>query len=186
MKEDKKVWSLLVWGFVWLCASNLIVGCFPQVHSTVEHQLISLTSDDLEIHGLAFITPSTVRGQEEEMQPVAFTFADVFKRQRPDIKCVTLPETLSAVNRAGLAEDYKRMYEDYRNTGLFKRDILKQVGEVTGTRYLAQLKLAGFKQNSDTRLSFFGLRIFETKNATIRLFFQIWDSTDGSIVWEGV
>jgi hypothetical protein len=25
-----------------------------------------------------------------------------------------------------------------------------------------------------------------TKQASIRLFFQIWDSADGSIVWEGV
>jgi hypothetical protein len=25
-----------------------------------------------------------------------------------------------------------------------------------------------------------------TKQASIRLFFQIWDSKDGSIVWEGV
>jgi hypothetical protein len=99
---------------------------------------------------------------------------------------VTLPETLSAVNRSGLVEDYKRMYEDYRNTGIFERDTLYRVGEVTGTRFLAQLKLSGFGQNSDGRFSFSGLRMIRTKSARIRLFFQIWDSADGDIVWEGV
>jgi hypothetical protein len=31
-----------------------------------------------------------------------------------------------------------------------------------------------------------GLRIVETQYAHVRLFFQIWDSTDGSIAWEGM
>jgi hypothetical protein len=53
-------------------------------------------------------------------------------------------------------------------------------------RYLGQLKLSGFQQGSDGRLGVFGLRVLNTKQASIRLFFQIWDSTDGSIAWEGV
>jgi len=47
----------------------------------------------------------------------------VLKEKRPDIRCVALAETLSAVNRAGLAERYKEMYIDYRDTGLFKKDM---------------------------------------------------------------
>ena len=29
-----------------------------------------------------------------------------------------------------------------------------------------------------------GLRIVETKTAGVRLFFQIWDTTDGTVAWE--
>jgi hypothetical protein len=78
------------------------------------------------------------------------------------------------------------MYQDYQNTGLFRREKLKEVGETTGARYLAQLKLAGFEQASTGRWSILGIRMTETKRASIRLFFQLWDTADGTIAWEGV
>ncbi len=170
-----------------LAAATLCIGCaIPQTYHAIQQRTFSLGPNDLTQYGLAFITPSTVTGQEEEKQAVAITFTDVLYTQRPDIPIRTLPQTLSAVNRAGLEQEYAEMFEDYRNTSLFKRQSLKKIGDATGVRYLGQLKLSGFQQGSDGRLSVFGLRIMNTKQASIRLFFQIWDSTDGSIVWEGV
>ena len=90
------------------CVSN-------QIHSTAHHSDISLKQGELEAHGLAFITPSTVTGQEEDKQALAFIFADVIKEVRPDILVTSLPQTLSAINKAGIAEDYKQMYVDYRD-----------------------------------------------------------------------
>ena len=169
-----------------LLAATMLPGCaIKQVHSTADHADFSLDKNDLETYGLAFITPSTVTGQEEDKQTLAFAFANVMQESRPDIRLVTLPETISAINVADLTADYMRMYVDYRDTGVFKRDLLKKVGEITGTRYLAQLKLSDFKQNSKSRFTLFGLRLMQTKEANIRIFFQIWDSTDGTIAWEG-
>jgi len=165
---------------------GLISGCFvPQKQFTNQHQTLSLKQNELSANGIAFITPSTATGQEEEKQGLALMVADILKKKRTDIRCVTLAETLSAVNKAGLSEDYKGMYTDYRDTGLFKKDILKKVGELTGTRYVAQLKLASFNQGNRDRFSFFSLRVIETRKADIRLILQIWDTTDGTIVWEG-
>jgi len=164
---------------------TLCLGCaIPQTYNSEQYRTFSLTSNDLRRHGLAFITPSTVTGQEEEKQAVAFTFSDVLYTERPDIPIRTLPQTLCAVNKAGLEEEYTQMFEDYRNTSLFKTASLKEVANATGMRYLAQLKLSGFTQSTDGRLSVFGLRVIDTKEASIRLFLQIWDSADGSIVWE--
>jgi hypothetical protein len=59
------------------------------------------------------------------------------------------------------------------------------VGEVTGVRYLAQLKLSSFNQYSKGRFSFLGIRVVQTREANIRLFLQIWNSELGAIVWEG-
>jgi len=174
------------------CVLALVVfgsapGCTThQVHASVQHRAISLKQSELQTYGLAFITPSTVTGQEEDKQALALTFAEVLVAERPAVRCVTLSETLGAINRAGLAEEYRGMYEDYRNTGIFKRDILQKVGEATGTRYLAQLKLAGFTQGSQSRWGFLGIRMIDTKYASIRLFLQIWDSEDGTIAWEGI
>jgi hypothetical protein len=166
---------------------GLISGCFvPQKQFTDKHRDFSLGKGELATHGIAFITPSTVTGQEEEKQGLALIAAEVLKEKRPDIRCVALAETLSAVNKAGLAEQYKAMYTDYRDTGLFKKDMLKQIGELTGVKYVAQLKLASFNQRNRDRFEVFGMRIIETKMADLRLVLQIWNTSDGSIAWETV
>src|SRR5262245_5748442 len=164
-----------------------LAGCQGmQVYPNLQQQLISLRPGDLEASGIAFLTPSTVTGQEQEKQAVALTFADVMKRDRQGLRVVTLAETLGAVNKAGLADDYRRMYDDYRDTGLLSREVLRRVSAATGARYLVQLKLQGFGQSSKERFGVFGLRIMQTQYGHVRLFLQIWDSSDGSIAWEGM
>jgi hypothetical protein len=164
-----------------------LAGCqMTQTWPSLQQQHISLRPGDLEASGIAFITPSTVTGQEQEKQAVALTFAQVIKSERPGLRVVTLAETLGAINKAGLADDYKRMYDDYRDTGLLTREVLRRVGAATGTRYLAQLKLQGFGQGAKERFGIFGFRIVETQYAHVRLFFQVWDSSDGTIAWEAM
>jgi hypothetical protein len=161
-------------------------GCVggTQIYPVLQEHRISLRPGDLEASGIAFITPSTITGQEQEKQAVALTFADVIKRERPGLRVVTLAETLGAINKAGMADDYTRMYDEYRDTGLLTREVLQRIGTATGTRYLVQLKLQGFGQGSKERFGILGLRIVETQFAHIRLFLQIWDSSDGTIAWE--
>jgi hypothetical protein len=165
-----------------------LAGCSlqPNYYATVKEEAITLRQGDLESAGIAFITPSTVTGQEQEKQAVALAFADVLKQQRPALKVTTLAETLGAVNRAGLAESYKRMYDDYRDTGLFSSETLRRVGQATSTRYIAQLKLQGFGQGSKGRFGLLGFRVVETLYGDIRVYLQIWDSRDGSVAWEGM
>lgn len=163
----------------------LLASCFTgQIYPTLQERSISLRRGDLEAHGIAFITPSAATGQEEEKQGIALVFADVMRKERNMVRVVPLAETLGAINKAGLADAYSRMYSDYRDTGLLKRDILQQVGKVTGARYLAQIKVQSFGQTSKERFGTLGFRIVETRIAGVRLFFQIWDSSDGTVAWE--
>lgn len=166
----------------------LLAGCSsaPHFYPTLQEQVISLRKGDLEGSGLAFITPSTVTGQEQEKQTVALTVADVMKVERPALKVVTLAETLGAVNKAELADDYRHMYAHYRDTGLFPAEVLRRLAKATGARYLAQLQLQGFSQGAKNRFGILGLRVVETQYADVRLFLQIWDSRDGSIAWEAM
>lgn len=169
-----------------LALSLLLSACAtPQIHSSTQVREIHLTSKDLRRGGIALLTPSSATGQEEDKQPLALAFTSELKKARPDLRIMPLSETLSAVNSEGMASDYRRMFEDYRLTGLFDRDMLQKMARVTGMRYLVQLKLVGFQQNSKDRWGILGLRVFETKITVMRLFLQIWDSRDGSVVWEG-
>lgn len=170
-----------------LLACFALAGCYgTQIYPTLQEQRISLAAGDLDAGGVAFITPSTVTGQEQETQAVALIFADVLKHERPGLRVLTLAEALGAINRAGLSDDYKHMYNDYRDTGLFSGEVLRKVAGAIGTRYLAQLKLQGFEQGSSNRFGILGIRIVETKYAHIRLFLQVWDSREGAIAWEGM
>jgi hypothetical protein len=171
-----------------LCAAvGLLASCrvAPQRYSTPQVQAFTLASGQLERDGLAFLTPSTVTGQEEDKQPLALVFTDTLAKKRARIRIVSLASTLSAISQAGLTDTYKRMYQDYRDTGVFDPALLKQVGEATGTRFAAQLKMAGFRQGAKDRFGVFGLSIMQTQTANIRLFFQIWDTHTGAIAWEG-
>jgi len=164
----------------------LTAGCARnQIHASVKFENIDLAENDLKSHGLGFITPSTVTGREQDIQSLAFIFARVLEEDLPQIHVVGLPQTLSAINRAGLADEYKQMYIDYSDTGIFKQSLLKKVGNVAGVRYLAQLKLSGFEQGAKGRFGMLGWRMVQTKHANIRLFLQVWDSENGAIVWEG-
>jgi hypothetical protein len=165
----------------------VLAGCStsPTYYSQVNTQPLRLAAGELEAGGIAFVTPSTVTGQEQEKQAVALGYSDVLKGERPALKVITLAETLSAVNRAGLVQAYRRMYEDYRETALLPADVLRGVSAATGARYLAQLKLQNYSQDSKGRFGILGLRISETLYGDLRVFLQIWDARDGSIVWEG-
>jgi hypothetical protein len=167
----------------------LAAGCAtqgaPQTAGNVQVSVLALAPGSLEKDGLAFLTPSTVTGQEEDKQSLAQSFVEAVVQARPGLKPVSLPAALTAINGAGLAGEYKQLLDDYRLTGLLNRDGIARIGQAVGVRYLAQLKLAGFRQESKNRFGALGLRIFDTKSTTVRLFLQIWDSRDGAIVWEG-
>jgi len=164
-----------------------LAGCsINQVLQSSSTRSITLAAGQLESHGIAFITPSTTTGREEEKQAVAHVFGEAIKRERGNVKVVALPEALSAVNKANLAKEYKNMYDEHRDTGLFQRSMLERVGKLTGSRYIAQIQLQEFTEGSKERWGIFGFRIIETRYARTRLFLTIWDSNDGSIAWEGM
>lgn len=171
---------LVLGGFITMSA-----GCAgTSIHSTSHHHNSGLHATRLQQEGLAFLTPSTVTGQEEDKQALALVFGEVLTRLYPKVRAVSLPETLSAINRNALTDEYRTLYEHYRHTGIFRHESLRKIGQATGVRYVAQLKLAGFEQGSAGRFGLFGWRMVDTKHAQIRLFMQIWDTQEGNIVWE--
>jgi hypothetical protein len=181
--ERATYWSLLA------CVLLLTAcGTTSQVYSAqiiADPSSAPLKSGDLTSFGIAFVTPSTVTGQEEEKQALALAFSKALGEQRPTVRIVPLSDTLTSVNRAGLFETYRRMIMEYRDSGLLDPAALAKVGKATDARYIALLNMANFQQAYHDRLGIFGLRVLQTKEANIRLTLQIWDSSDGSIAWEG-
>lgn len=177
-------WSTRYWNLLLIICGIFLSGCATSIYSNSHHHNSGLSLGQLQIDGLAFLTPSTVTGQEEDKQALALIFSDVLKELYPKVRYSSLPETLSAINNQGLTDEYRTMYEQYRYTGIFRRDTLQKIGKAAGVRYVAQLKLAGFEQGTEGRFGLLGWRLVDTKFAKVRLFMQIWDSANGTIVWE--
>lgn len=165
----------------------LVSGCVNTGQLVTNTEVIdfSLDVDALHEAGLGFLTPVSATGQEADRVALAIAFADTVDASCEELDVVRLAEVLSAVNQAGLAHDYKRMVDDYAATGIMERDTLRKVGEASKVRYLGLLSLGKFSQQTNKRFSIGGIRIFDTKQASIRLSWQIWDSESGVIAWEG-
>ncbi|WIO74656.1 hypothetical protein QP938_01785 [Porticoccaceae bacterium LTM1] len=175
----------LIWMLALVCFAGLTGCASGQIHSSSDFESSGLEASELVAGGVAFITPSTVTGQEADRQALALIFTEVIREARPEVEITSLSQTLSAINEAGLSDQYKQMYVDYSDTGIFKLSTLQEISKSTGRRYLFQLKLSSFKQDTKGRFSALGLRLFQTTLANIRLFLQVWDAQTGAIVWEG-
>ncbi len=156
----------------------------PQIQHSLKFDALDLQPGDLAREGIAFITPSSVTGQEQDRQAVAFHFALVLERERPDIPVTSLAETLSEINEAAMHREYSAMLRLYDETGILPALALRSIGELTGRRYVSMLKMASYSNLSSRRFAFFGMRIVQTKSANLRLFLQIWDTRTGAISWE--
>jgi hypothetical protein len=165
---------------------SLLAACSgsPQVQRALDYEDFSLAPGDLATHGLAFVTPSSITGHEQDRQTVAFVFAKVLREERPEIPVVTLAETLSDINAAGMADEYRDMLNHMDATGVLPGDGLAKIRQVTGARYVVMLKLASFQSESSRRFGFFSMRLVTTRIATLRLFYQIWDTETAAIAWE--
>jgi hypothetical protein len=128
--------SLLAIGLALLlsaCANQQLQTKTQQSIPTTQVQTIDLQPEDLRKGGMAFITPSSITGQEEDKQALALAFTEVLLKMRPDLNVIALPQTLSAINRQGLTREYRQMFEDYRLTGIFDRETLQKVVQVPST-----------------------------------------------------
>lgn len=171
-----------------LVATLSLAGCAntAQLSANTEATDFSLDPVAFRTEGVGFLTPVSATGQEANRLALALAFADSLADAREELRVVSLAEVLSAVNRAGLASEYKAMIDAYAATGIMEKRTLQRVGEASGARYLGLLGLADFDQGVNKRFSIGGLRLLDTKLSSIRLSWQIWDSATGAIAWEGI
>ena len=103
-------------------------------------------------------------GLEGYSQQVSRSLSVAVKESYPSMKMIPAHETLSRINRDGLAEDYAAMVSNYMASGILDRDMLRKIGQATGARYVFQPGLAAFSQSMSGR---FGVRPAHRSNARV-------------------
>ncbi|MBI4401555.1 MAG: hypothetical protein HY581_07980 [Nitrospirae bacterium] len=123
-------------------------------------------------------------GLEGYSQQVSRSLSDVLTRNQLSIKAISAQETLSRLNREGLATECATMVSEYVRSGILNRAVLEKVGKALNVAYVFQPSMAAFSQSMSSRFSLFGLRLFQTRISMLRLSVQLWDTRSGEIVWE--
>jgi len=123
-------------------------------------------------------------GLEGYTHQVSRSLSATLEQVRPSFKVISTQDTLSRINREGLASEYAAMVSEYLRSGILNRGALEKIGQALNARYVFQPSMATFSQSVSGRFSAFGLRLFQTRISMLRLSVQLWDTRSGEIVWE--
>ena len=176
----------VIWKYLPLLGCICLAGCTvaTQVTCDLDYRFIGdLTEASLRENGIGVLTPSIVTGRETDKQIIGEVLSDVLESRLDDRSVVSLVELINFLNIGGLADLYASALEMYERTGVIPSAPLGQLGTAAGVRYLAKLSLANFEQSQIERFGIAGVRVLSTNRTRIRLFLEIWDSTDGKIIW---
>jgi hypothetical protein len=169
-----------------VCLSLLgLCGCagpFKQAQFLVNE---SFRAPDFHLAGsrVGFITLSSAN-RSEDRSIVTDLLGKILQEKRGEIEVLPLSQSLSLINRAGMAKEYNEAIREYQTSGILDKKIITSLGELLNVHYLLHLNLIYFDQYTSTRFSLLGLRAIDSQSAKMRLFVQILQTDQGTIVWE--
>lgn len=101
-------------------------------------------------------------------------------------KILPISVTQSRINRARLSDDLLAMYKEYEATAVLRRDALAELGRALDARYVLLPKVLRFQQEVFDRATIFGISVLRTRQSTVDIHAQIWDTETGEVIWHGV
>jgi hypothetical protein len=132
------------------------------------------------------VRKSLPRGVFQRFQDIiGDLLAKALHEHRKEIPITSPDRTISLINGHDLVKTYSLLMKEYLDTGILKKGPAAKIAKLTDSRYIMLPILVEHANHRDTRLSFFGLRIAETRESDLRLFLQIWDASTGQLVWQG-
>jgi hypothetical protein len=143
----------------------------------------------VSLHGasMVILIPATADEQTADRQRLAQLLLESLHRLRADLTVTPLDATLSALGSAGLINSYEQMYVTYRTTGVFDPHALQQLAQAAGGRYILQLRLESLDRSNGGGIGGMGplalLGVRRKQTLDMHLSAQVWDGTDGTLVW---
>jgi hypothetical protein len=128
------------------------------------------------------VTAPGLRGNEVTLP---YFLGDILHKIAPQWQVVSPQETVTRINREGLAAQYIRLKEDYEQSNIFDRDSMNKIGAGVRAPYIFQIRLAAFTQSMTDRwkVPALDIRISQTRSSDMRLVLQLWDTKAGELVW---
>ena len=147
------------------------------------YQLSTLGQDNMAV--LTPMSMPSLRGTEVGLGQY---LGEILRKVAPTWHVVDERESATLINTHGMADVYEKMRSEAELTNILDRDRLQKIGRAIGAKYVFQLRLAHFSQDMQDRWSFPGLniRILQTRSSILRLSLQLWDVTNGELMWASI
>lgn len=100
-------------------------------------------------------------------------------------RILSLDVIQSGINKGELWNDFKLMYNEYEVTAVLRKDILSKIGQSVGARYVIIPRLLRFQSETFDRATIIGISFLRTRQSSVDIHAQVWDTTTGEVVWEG-
>jgi hypothetical protein len=98
---------------------------------------------------------------------------------------LSLDAVQSIINNKELWNDFKLMYSEYQKTAVLRKDLLSKIGQAIGARYVIVPRLLRFQSETFDRANILGISFLRTRQSSVDIHAQIWDTVTGEVVWEG-
>jgi hypothetical protein len=147
------------------------------------------------------ISPETFSGQKVAILPVVSiefdptqetyreTLAGVLytalKQYSDGPRILSLDALQSGINKDGLWSRFMLMYAEYQKTAVLRKDVLLEIGRAVDARYVILPRLLRFQSETFDRATVFGISMLRTRQSSVDVHAQIWDTTTGEVVWQG-
>jgi hypothetical protein len=160
---------------------------FKQTNISTHELYRSPILHNISVYRIGFLTTavSRERGLGEYRVVVSDIIEKAFRTEKPKINMISSREIMNKINSANLTGIYAEVLDSYDITGILNRDFLKKIGDVLNVKYIAQPKLLSFTETTSSRLSALGLSLISTRETTLKISLQVWDTFTGNIIWEG-
>lgn len=98
---------------------------------------------------------------------------------------LSLDTIQSGINKKEIWNDFRLMYNEYHETAVLRIDLLSKIGSAVGARFVIMPRLLRFQSETFDRATIVGIAFLRTRQSSVDIHAQIWDTVTGEVVWEG-
>ena len=175
--------------YFFILLSILLSGCAASImdRTNISYIKEGFKNEDVKLNGLAFLPVVAGQGVEGYRRPFGEAINEsMSKNKTKEMNFLKWQETLSCLNDSNLATNYNNAIVTYNETAIIDKNLLNNMGVATKTKYFLFVQLGDFENSSELKYSFLTRNTYNQKTVGLKAFAQIWDASNGDVVWEGI
>ncbi len=148
-----------------------------------------VTADTFKGKNIAILPAARIEfdpTQEVYREALGGLIYTTFKKYSNGARLLPVDVMQSLVNRAALWSDVLEMYKEYETTAVLRRDTLAKIGRALDAKYVLMPKVLRFQQEVFDRANIVGISFLRTRQSTLDVHVQMWDTETGEVIWQGV
>ncbi len=168
------------------CASSSPVAA---KYSWDLYRASNVSTETFKGQSVAILPPLSIEylpAQEVYRETLAGLLYKAMREHSDNPTIIAMDAVQSAINRKELWNDVLRMYTEYHDSAVLRKDVLARLGQAVNARYVLLPKLLTFQQEVFDRASFLGVSFLKTRLSLVSVQAQIWDTETGEVIWQGV